>query len=184
MIAGRAANLRGAGFQPAREDELPLRRPQPHNLGRVPYFVTTRTHRQERTFVGSTAKAAVAELLRLRERYGFLLPAFVFMPNHAHFVVVPASKFTLSQTMRIIKGGIARSVNVALNRRGAVWQDGFRDDAPKTVDELHAYINYIEQNPVRARLVGSADAYPFSSADGRCEEDYQAFFSLVREDAG
>ncbi len=175
---------RGAGFQPARADEPRLRRPKHHDLGRIPYFVTTRTHRHERLFVDSTAKVAVAELFRLRELYRFLMPAFVYMPDHAHFVVVPARGFDISQTMRVIKGGVARAVNAALNRQGAVWQDGFRDDAPRSLEELHAYISYIEQNPVRAGLVDCAVGYAFSSAGGRCEGDYQAFFALERDDAG
>ncbi len=179
-----ATNHRGAGFQPASGSEPRLRRPKHYDLGRVPYFVTTRTHRSELLFVGSAAQIAVDELFDLRGKYGFLVPAFVFMPNHAHFLVIPARKFTISQTMRIIKGGIARRVNSLLAREGAVWQDGFRDNAPKTIDELHAYITYIEQNPVRGGLVNDASAYEFSSADGRCDPDYQAFFALEREDAG
>ena len=176
--------LRGAGFQPASGSEPRLRRPKHYDLGRIPYFVTTRTHELERVFVGAIAQTAVGELFDLRDKYGFLAASFVFMPDHAHFLVVPGENFTISQTMRVIKGGISRRVNSVLKREGPVWQDGFRDNAPKSIDELHAYITYIEQNPVRAGLVNDASAYPFSSADGRCEADYQAFFALEREDAG
>jgi REP element-mobilizing transposase RayT len=146
--------------------------------------VTTRTHESQRVFVGAIAQTATDELFDLRDKYGFLVPAFVFMPDHAHFLIVPARGFTINQTMRVIKGGISRRVNSVLKREGPIWQDGFRDHAPKTIGELHAYVTYIEQNPVRAGIVTNAAAYAFSSADGRCEVDYQAFFVLEREDAG
>ncbi len=175
---------RGAGFQPASGEESRLRRPEHYDLGRIPYFVTTRTHKSERIFVDSIAQTVVDELFELRGKYGFLIPSFVLMPDHAHFLVVPAQNFTISQTMRVIKGGIARRVNSVRGREGSVWQDGFRDSAPKSLDELHAYISYIEHNPVRAGLVRNAETYAFSSADGRCEDDYQAFFALERTDAG
>jgi REP element-mobilizing transposase RayT len=178
------AKPRGAGFQPATGPELRLRRPKHYDLGQIPYFVTTRTHEFERIFVGLGAQTAMDELLDLRRKYGFLVPAFVFMADHAHVLIVPAKGFTISQTMRLVKGGIARRVNSVLKREGAVWQDGFRDNAPRSIDELHAYITYIEQNPVRAGLTVNVGEYPFSSAAGRCESDYQAFFALEREDAG
>ena len=182
--AERASALRGAGFQPASGSEFRLRRPKHYDLGRIPYFVTTRTHKSVRVFVGRGARIAVAELADLRIKYGFLVPAFAFMPDHAHFVIVPQQGFTISQTMRIVKGGIARRVNSELLREGAVWQDGFRDNVPKSIDELHAFITYTEQNPVRGGLVTSASDYAFSSAKGRGEADYQAFFALERWDAG
>ena len=177
-------DLRGVGFQPAPGTEPRLRRPKHHDLGRIPYFVTTRTHESERVFVGLGASTAMDELFDLRTKYGFLVPAFVFMPDHAHLVIVPQQGFTISQTMCVVKGGIARRVNSELHRDGAIWQDGFRDNAPKSIDELHAFITYTEQNPVRAGLATTATDYLFSSADGRYEADYQAFFALEREDAG
>ena len=179
-----APTVRGAGFQPASAAQRGLRRPKHHDLGQIPYFITTRTHKFERIFTATVAEAAVDELFKLRRTYEFLLASFVFMPDHAHFMIVPAEGFTISQTMRVLKGRIARRINADFDREGPVWQDGFRDNASKSIDELHAYINYTEQNPVRAGLASDAAAYAFSTADGRCEADYQAFFLLERDDAG
>lgn len=152
------------------------RRPPHIDAGGVPYFVSTRAHRSPRIFVGRAAEIAVQELSDQRNRSGFLLLAFAFMPDHAHFVVVPHHSSNISGTMRIIKGSIARRVNQHLGTSGPLWQEGFFDRVARTREQLHAYIEYVHQNPVAARLVDDASAYPYSSGDGRCMADYHAFF--------
>jgi REP element-mobilizing transposase RayT len=152
------------------------RRPPHFDAGCVPYFVSTRAHRSRRIFVGRAAEIAVQELGDQRNRHGFLLRAFAFMPDHAHFVVVPHVSSNVSGTMRIIKGSIARRVNEHLGISGPLWQEGFFDRVARTRGQLHAYIEYVHQNPVAARLVDDVSAYPYSSGDGRCMADYHAFF--------
>jgi REP element-mobilizing transposase RayT len=121
------------------------------------------------------------ELLRLRAKYEFLLLAFVFMPDHAHFVVAPAKGFSIGRTMRIVKGTIARRINVVGGIRGSVWQTGFFGKVPSTLDDLNSFIRYTHENPVRAGLVESVSDYPYSSADGRCSADYDAFLQFEHD---
>jgi len=97
------------------------------------------------------------------------------MSNHAHFVIVPAEGFTISQTIRLVKGAIARRINVSRRESGPVWQDGFRSDVPKTPEALNNYMRYIEDNPVKAGLAEQAEDFRYCSGDGRCRGDYDAF---------
>jgi REP element-mobilizing transposase RayT len=143
--------------------------------------VSTRVCKSERVFVGPVASEAKQELLALREQYGFLLIAYVFMPGHAHFVIVPTGNYSISQTMRLIKGRIARRINNSLNREGRLWQEGFFEYAPRTVEQLNAYIEYVHANPVKAGLSVRAEDYAHSSANGDCMADYESFFENERE---
>src|SRR2546430_2176233 len=118
------------------------RRPPHFDQGRIPYFATTRTVRSRAVFAGSSAAVALEALLDDRDRYGFLLLAFASMPDHAHFVIVPSGKHTISSTMRIVKGSIARRVNEHLARKGSIWQEGFYDKAARSIEQLNAYIEY------------------------------------------
>ncbi len=164
------------------EDEhFSIRRPRHADLGSIPYFVTTRTFASRRVFSGNLAAVAVEQLLSDRERYGFLLPAFVFMPDHAHFVIVPAAPYSISHTMRIVKGSIARRINKATGQRGRLWQEGFFDKAPRTRDDVNTYIDYIHGNSVKAGMVARPEDYAYSSASGRGMSDYQRFFEEERE---
>jgi REP element-mobilizing transposase RayT len=118
--------------------------------------------------------------MRDRERYRFRLLAYVFMPDHAHFIVVPAKGRTISATMRVIKGGIARVVNQSTERKGTVWQGGFFDRVATTLDQLNAYIGYVHNNPVKAGFVTRAEDFVHSSAGGDCMLDYQEFLNEER----
>jgi REP element-mobilizing transposase RayT len=154
------------------------RRPKHGDVGLQPYFVSTRTVRSEKIFLGEVAEIAARVLREQREKYGFLLLAYVFMPDHAHFVVVPARDHSISQTMRVIKGSIARAVNECRGTEGAVWQTGFFDKNPRNVEELNEFIRYTHDNPVVAGLWSAADGYPYCSADGSCLADYRRFFEI------
>ena len=143
------------------------RRPPHFDLGAVPYFVSTRTHESKRVFVGSNASVSVEQLLADRDRYGYLILAFAFMPDHAHFVIVPARGHTISATMRIVKAGLARRLNSGASRKGPIWQDGFYDRVATTLEQLNAHTSstrtrirlmldwrpYPTPTPIRARTV-------------------------------
>jgi REP element-mobilizing transposase RayT len=141
-------------------------------------FVSSRTVRGFAPFRGRAAQIAVDELLRQRQQFGFLLLAYAFMPDHAHVVLVPADGFTVAQTMRAIKGAIARVVNEHLGRSGALWQPGFFDKNPRDLRALNEFVRYVHDNPVVARLVQDARDYPYSSANGICDEGYERFMEL------
>ena len=151
------------------------RRPSHPLVEAQPYFVTTRAARGTSPFVRASATVAVHALLESRARYGFLLLAYVFMPDHAHFVVVPALEFEISQTMRVIKGGIARAVNQLAQSKGAIWQQGFYDRVARGIDDLNAYVAYVYENPVRAGLVSDSGTYAWSSARTFDELDYPRY---------
>jgi REP element-mobilizing transposase RayT len=147
------------------------------------YFVSTRTKDSRRVFIGRVAELAVEQLLADRDRYRFALLSFVLMPDHAHFIVVPAPGFGISQTMRLIKGNISRHINEHGGTIGSVWQDGFYDRVARSREDLNDMIKYVEENPVKAGLSDSVASYPYSSADGSCTQDYQrALFGRTETD--
>jgi REP element-mobilizing transposase RayT len=144
------------------------------------YFVTTRLAKGVSPLTGERALIARQLLFEQRATYGFLLLAYVFMPDHAHLVVVPKADFSISQTMRLIKGTVARALNTLEGRSGRVWQDGFRDDIAFDLRQLNTYITYIHANPVRAGLSTKPESYRWSSANGDCQDDYERFFTEDR----
>jgi REP element-mobilizing transposase RayT len=154
------------------------RRPHHADFELQPYFVSTRVRDSQPRLVADVARHAVQELFAQKMLYGFLVLAFVFMPDHAHFVIVPARGYSIGQTMRAIKGAIARRVNVATAGSGAFWQSGFFDKNPRDIEALNRFVEYTESNPVRAHLTLVAADYAYSSADGSCVGDYHAFLEL------
>jgi putative DNA methylase len=91
------------------------------------------------------------------------LHAYAIMANHVHILISP--QVPLSTIMKAIKGVTARNANKLLNRTGKVfWQDESFDHWTRDEAEDNKIRRYIENNPVRARLVARAEDWPWSSA--------------------
>ena len=96
-----------------------------------------------------------------KQFYG--LCAWVVMPNHVHLLILP--KAPVSVLMRWLKGSTARRANQLLGRTGQpFWQDESYDHYLRRASQLNRTIAYIEENPVAAGLVGSAERWRWSSA--------------------
>ena len=107
----------------------------------------------------------LARVIRLRrERHGFLLTAWVLMPDHWHAIIYPRHPLTISRVMEAIKVGSTLRINGARRRKGRLWQPRFFDHAIRTVKEYGEKVEYIHQNPVRAGLVEQPEQWAWSSA--------------------
>jgi Transposase IS200 like len=85
------------------------------------------------------------------------------MPNHVHLLILP--KVPVPILMRWLKGSTARSANLLLGRTGQpFWQDESYDHYARNSIQRDRIIAYIEENPVSAGLVSSAELWPWSSA--------------------
>ena len=85
------------------------------------------------------------------------------MPDHVHLILTPIG-ITLERCVGFIKGGFSHRLGSKL----PVWQRGFTDHRIRDEADMQARRRYLHQNPVRARLVDSAELYPYSSAYAGC----------------
>jgi putative transposase len=113
----------------------------------------------------------VQTLYSYRSKGEYLLHSFVLMPDHFHVLLTPAPDKTLERVVQLVKGGSARCLGLHLHLRFPVWQRGFSDHRIRDARDLDAHVCYIEQNPVRKRLVSSAQEYRWSSASGGFQMD-------------
>ena len=88
---------------------------------------------------------------------------YCLMPNHTHLIAVPAAEQSLRRAIGEAHRRYTRRINFREKWRGYLWQGRF---ASFVMDEpyLLAAARYVELNPLRARLVGSAAEWPWSSA--------------------
>ncbi len=94
------------------------------------------------------------------------IKAWVVMPNHAHVLLRLNPGYDLAGLMKRVKGITARKINLALGRTGSVWQKDYFDRYIRSENHFQSVAEYIEQNPVLARLVNAADEWAFSSRSG------------------
>ena len=98
-----------------------------------------------------------------RELGQYQLLAYVVMPNHVHLLIAP--EVPLARITGGIKGATSRQANALLKRTGeAFWQSESFDHWVRTPTESGRIRQYIEQNPIKAGLVSSADQWLWSSA--------------------
>ncbi len=96
------------------------------------------------------------------ERYR--LSAWVLMPNHVHLLAAPSNAHSLSNIMHSIKSYTAQEANKILRTKGRFWVEDYFDRYIRNAKHFENAKSYIEENPVRAGLCGSAGEWRFGSA--------------------
>jgi len=96
------------------------------------------------------------------QRYNLF--AWVVMPNHVNVLAQFNHEHPVPQVLHSWKSFIANEANKLLNRTGHFWQREYYDRFIRNEDHYRNAVMYIENNPVKARLVSSAEEWPFSSA--------------------
>jgi REP element-mobilizing transposase RayT len=112
-----------------------------------------------------TRKARLVEEALLHfdgSRYS--LYAWVIMPNHVHVLIRSASEFNLGSIVHSWKSYTSHQINRISNSQGVVWQREYFDRFIRDETHFRAAVNYIEFNPVKAKLCDSKNKWPFSSA--------------------
>lgn len=88
------------------------------------------------------------------------------MSNHVHYIAVPEKENSLSKTFNFLHMKYSQYFNQKRNLRGHLWQARFYSCI---LDNHHVYaaVRYVENNPVRAKLVNRAYDYPWSRSSAR-----------------
>jgi REP element-mobilizing transposase RayT len=135
-----------------------------YDVPHTPYFVTTVTGGRRRYFSDPRLAQIVVDNLRFYENRGdFELLSYVVMPDHLHLLATPI-RGSISEIMRNVKCHAAREVNELLGQRGSVWQVSFQDRIVRCEGDIERFVQYIEYNPVKARIVAEPEDYLFGSA--------------------
>ena len=96
------------------------------------------------------------------ERY--VLHDWVVMPNHVHLVIEPRGEHSLSDILHSLKSYTATEANRALGRQGPFWQHESYDRLLRDQKEFDRCVQYVQQNPVKAKLAAAAEEYAYGRA--------------------
>lgn len=130
----------------------------------IPHHAAQHGNRGQSVFFGEADYRLYLDLLAEQaKKAGVAVWAWCLMPSHVHLLLLP----TAADSLRAALGETHRRYSLAVNRRegwrGYLFQGRF---ASCPMDEAHALAaaRYIEQNPVRARLVAKPEDWAWSSA--------------------
>jgi len=107
----------------------------------------------------------VADAVRFFDGERYRLDAWVIMPNHVHTVFWPMPNHTVSRIVQTWKRYTAREANKLLNRIGeGFWQPEPFDHWIRSDAEHARCCRYVTNNPAKARLCDTPEAWKWSSA--------------------
>ena len=132
----------------------------------MPHHVIQRGNRRQNVFIEPADKQYYLDLLRAQTReQGVKIWAYCLMDNHVHLVLVPGEAGSLSTAVGETHKRYTRMVNFREKWRGHLWECRYKSFV---MDEryLFAVVRYVENNPVRAKIVQEAEEYHWSSAGG------------------
>jgi putative transposase len=138
----------------------------------VPHHITQRGNDRRDIFFHHRDRVAYLNtLFEHAERYLLQIWGYCLMSNHVHLIAVPCSDSSLARTLGRAHADYARYANVIRRGCGHFWQARFYS-CP--MDENHCWqaLSYVEQNPVRAKLVLNATDHLYSSARAHTGSDY------------
>jgi len=96
-----------------------------------------------------------------------IVRSYALMSNHVHFVLIPGREDSIQRLFHWSHGIYVEHLNEKYSMSGHLWEQ--RPHSCVLSDaHLRNAIRYVELNPVRARIVGSAAAYRWSSARAHC----------------
>jgi putative transposase len=120
-------------------------------------------------------------------RYDLL--AYIVMPSHIHWVFrplvgqvanLPGNRSSRERIMHTLKLHTALECNRQMGCSGVFWQEESYDHCVRDNEELERIIQYVEFNPVKAKLVASPKEWSFSSAHYRAKNDLLLGQPLMR----
>jgi REP element-mobilizing transposase RayT len=109
------------------------------------------------------ARAVILEFDLLAE-WRIEVSHFSVMPNHWHALIKPREDCThsLGETMKRVKGRSAKAIRRQCGGSGAVWQREWFDRWVRDEAEWTKIVDYIHNNPVKARLAPTWRDHPWT----------------------
>jgi putative transposase len=147
-----------------RERGFPLHAP-PHFRGvSGRYLITAACFEHQHIFEQPEELSYLAEeMLGSLKAAGISPEAWVFLPNHYHFLSEMATVSLASETLRLAHSRIATTINGRQHQRGRkVWYR-FSDRWIRNEKHYFATVNYIHYNPVKHAYVDHAADWAWSS---------------------
>jgi len=136
----------------------------------IPHHVTQRGVRSMNIFFKDEDYMYYKELLLNQcKEHQLEVISYCLMTNHVHLIVIPKTIESLSRAIGETHRLYTRKINFEQKVKGHLFQERFFSTPLDDEYFLNA-LRYVEQNPVKARMVKHAWNYKYSSVKYRIKE--------------
>lgn len=130
----------------------------------VPHHVVQRGNRRQPIFFSDADRSRYVDWLAEGcQRFATTCLAWCLMDNHIHLILVPSTVDGLRGPIASASTRLSQRINLMQQTSGHLFQGRY---ASYAMDEAHLMValRYVENNPVRAGLVDTAEQWAWSSA--------------------
>ena len=122
-----------------------------------PHHVVQRGNNREKVFINEQDKRKYLLLLKeYSDKWDTYILAYCLMSNHVHLLTRPIKNESLYKMMQGIIFCYTQDFNRTYKMTGRLWESRYHSCVVDKEKYLWAVARYIEQNPVRAKIVKKA----------------------------
>ena len=115
--------------------------------------------------LGDLEKEKLRQMLWQQAAFcGLEIITYCLMANHVHLLTKPKSEESLYRMMQGLTLCYTQYSNRTHKRTGRLWESRYHSCIVDKDTYLWAVARYIEQNPLRAKVVKKPEDFPYSSA--------------------
>src|SRR3970040_3130172 len=130
-----------------------------------PHHVVQRGNNREKVFLNKADKEKYLSLLKKYSgKWDSPILDYCLMSNHVHLLTRPTKNESLYKMVQGITLYYTQYINRTYKRTGRLWESRYHSCIVDKEKYLWAVARYIEQNPMRARIVSRAEEFSHSSA--------------------
>ena len=128
------------------------------------FHIMTQGINKEYIFENKTDKIKYEKLiLQYKEEFNITILAYCIMDNHTHILIRIKTIENMSMFMHKINTQYAIYYNKKYNRIGYVFKSRYKSQMIDSLKHLYRCIDYIHDNPVKAKICKNRNQYRFSS---------------------
>lgn len=124
------------------------------------FFITFCTHKHQIVLVNPFVHNSFRHFSILAQERNVLVGRYVIMPDHIHLFVHFGDAIQISVWMKSLKNSLSKMLHY-LSKLAPHWQKGYFDHLVRSEQSYEEKWIYMEQTPVRKKLVLKACDWPY-----------------------
>ena len=124
------------------------------------FFITFNTYKRAPLLANAAIHDAFILFCRRAGERGIAVGRYVIMPDHIHIFLALPPDSSLDSWVQSIKNVLGKTL-LTLGHDKPHWQEGFFDHLLRSGESYSLKWDYVRQNPVRAGLAPTPDAWPY-----------------------
>lgn len=145
------------------------------------YHITARSNNREHFFLSLDEVWEVMNfrLESIQKEHGIRIAAFVLMSNHFHLLVLTPN-LDIDRLMYFFMKGVTLDIQKRSKRINKIFGGRYKGSLIDSYAYLMNVYKYIYRNPIAAKIVTSAEDYPYSSLYLSIKDNSRMTFKLER----